>query len=49
MFILIEGRGLDGIGVMDTLVDQLFLYAGGKNILHVNALHLILVIHTYFF
>ncbi|KAK9061061.1 hypothetical protein SSX86_018241 [Deinandra increscens subsp. villosa] len=26
------GRGLDGIGVMDTLVDQLFRYAGGKDI-----------------
>ncbi|KAJ0855851.1 putative anaphase-promoting complex subunit 1 [Helianthus annuus] len=28
------GRGLDGIGVMDTLVDQLFQYAGGKDIHH---------------
>ncbi|KAI7741534.1 hypothetical protein M8C21_022341 [Ambrosia artemisiifolia] len=28
------GRGLDGIGVMDTLVDQLFQYAGSKDIHH---------------
>lgn len=25
-----EGRGYDALGVMDSLVDRLFLYIGGK-------------------
>ncbi|KAL8247802.1 hypothetical protein R6Q59_009018 [Mikania micrantha] len=32
------GRGLDGIGVIDALVDQLFQYAGNKDIHHERSL-----------